>query len=61
MDATCIAAWALALLLLPFIVLLWATESRRERCRRLQRKGMSQREIAAHLNLTRYQVRKALS
>jgi hypothetical protein len=46
MTATTIAL-LLALLLLPLLVLLWATES--------------QRRIADHLHITRYRVRVALA
>jgi hypothetical protein len=51
----------LVCLLLPAIVLGWATESRSERIRRLSASGMSQRAIASHLGVTRYRVRLALS
>jgi hypothetical protein len=34
MSITCIAATLLAILLLPLLVLLWATESRQQRARR---------------------------
>ena len=54
-------AIALALLLLPVLILLWATESTEQRARRLHRNGWSQRRIADHLNVTRYRVRVALS
>jgi IS30 family transposase len=40
--------------------LLWITESRAYRIRRLASYGWSQRQIAQHLNVTRYQVQKAL-
>jgi DNA-binding NarL/FixJ family response regulator len=51
----------LALLTLPLIVLLWATESREQRIRRWHRDGQSQRAIAAKLNVSRYRVRLALA
>lgn len=54
-------AIVLALLLLPVLILLWATESTEQRARRLHRNGWSQRRIADHLNVTRYRVRVALS
>lgn len=50
----------LVCLLLPAIVLGWATESRSERIRRLSASGMSQRAIASHLGVTRHRVRLAL-
>ena len=50
--------------LLPLIicgaVVLWITEGRQERCQRLTRGGMSQAQVADHLGISRYQVRKAL-
>jgi hypothetical protein len=52
---------ALAALLLPLLVLLWATESIEARTRRLSRSGWSQRRIAEHLGVTRYRVRLALA
>jgi hypothetical protein len=51
----------LALLLLPLLVLLWATESTEQRAKRLRSYGWSQRRIASHLGVTRYRVRMALA
>ena len=59
--ATTTFALLLALLLLPFLVLLWATESRPQRAKRLRSYGWSQQRIADHLGLTRYRVRVALA
>jgi transcriptional regulator len=42
-------------------VILWATESRSQRIHRLRRQGWSQQRIASHLQISRYQVRLALS
>ena len=61
MSFTCIAAWAAVLLLLPVVLLLWATESQEQRIRRWHRRGHSQRAIAARLGVTRYRVRRALA
>jgi len=61
MSITCIAAWALALLLLPALVLLWATETRTQRIRRWRSYGMTQKAIADRLGCSVYQVRKALA
>jgi hypothetical protein len=58
---TSILALCLAALLLPLLVLLWATESTEARTRRLSRSGWSQRRIAEHLGVTRYRVRLALA
>lgn len=60
MSITCIAAWAVALLLLPLLVLLWATETPQQRARRLRSYGLTQQAIADRLGTTRYQVRKLL-
>jgi ABC-type spermidine/putrescine transport system permease subunit II len=58
---TSVLALVLAALVLPLLVLLWATESTEQRTRRLSRSGWSQRQIAAHLGVTRYRVRQALT
>jgi len=50
-----------ALLLLPLLVLLWATESTEQRAKRLRCCGWSQRRIAEHMHVTRYRVRVALA
>ena len=49
MTFTTIAAAALAALLLPLLVLLWATESSKQRARRMHRRGHSYRVIAARV------------
>jgi DNA-binding transcriptional regulator LsrR (DeoR family) len=55
-------ALLLALLLLPVLILLWATESTEQRARRLRRSyGWSQQRIADHMNISRYAVRRALA
>lgn len=64
MTTTTIAL-ILALITLPIVILLWATESQDQRIiRRVKnahRKGHSQRRIAAELGLTRYRVRACLA
>jgi hypothetical protein len=60
MSATTIAL-LLALLLLPIIILLWATESTEQRVKRLRSYGWAQRRIAEHMNITRYRVRQVLA
>lgn len=60
MTATTLAL-LLVLLLLPVLVLLWVTESTEQRAKRLRSYGWSQHRIAAHLGITRYQIRKALA
>jgi predicted DNA-binding protein (UPF0251 family) len=48
-------------LLLVVAVVLWATESREQRIRRWVSQGVSQREAARRLGVSRYQVTKALA
>ena len=61
MSITCIAAWAVALLLLPLLVLLWATESRQQRARRWRCQGLTQQAIADRLGCSRTSVRRLLA
>jgi hypothetical protein len=61
MSLTCITAWALALLLLPILLLAWATESREQRARRWRRAGMTQQAIADRLGCSRTTVRRMLA
>jgi DNA invertase Pin-like site-specific DNA recombinase len=61
MSITCLAAWAVALLLLPLLILLWATESRQQRARRWRRDGWTQQAIATRLGVSRTTVRRLLS
>jgi DNA-directed RNA polymerase specialized sigma24 family protein len=61
MNPLCIAAWAVALLLLPALILLWATESRQQRACRLRRYGWPQQRIADHLGCSRTTVRRLLA
>jgi hypothetical protein len=42
-------SWIVALLLLPVLVLLWATESRHTRINRWRRQGQTWKQIAARL------------
>ena len=48
-------------LLLLVAVVLWATESREQRIKRWVASGVSQREAARRLGVSRYQVTKALA
>ena len=61
MSVTCLAAWAVALLLLPVLILFWATESRQQRARRWRRDGWTQQAIATRLGVSRTTVRRLLS
>lgn len=55
---TCFFAWAAALLLLPLIVLLWATESRATRINRLRSNGHTWKAIGARYGVHRTTVKR---
>jgi DNA-binding NarL/FixJ family response regulator len=61
MSIPCLLAWAAILLLLPALIILWATESREQRARRLRRQGWTQQRIAEHLSVSRSTVRRLLT
>ena len=54
------AALLLAALLLPLLILLWATESQPQRARRLRAYGWTQQRIADHLGVSRTTARRLL-
>lgn len=56
-----ILALIVAALLLPLLILLWVTESRQQRARRLRSYGWTQQRIADHLGVSRTTVRRALA
>jgi hypothetical protein len=60
MTTTTIAL-LIALLLLPILFLLWATESRQQRARRWRRDGWTQQRIADRLGCSRTTVRRLLA
>jgi hypothetical protein len=60
MSTTCLAAWAAVLILLPAVVLLWATESRNAKARRWRQGGLTQQAIANRLGCSRSIVRRML-
>jgi len=60
MTTTALAT-LLALLLLPVLVILWATESREQRARRWRRDGWTQQRIADRLGCSRSTVRRMLA
>jgi DNA invertase Pin-like site-specific DNA recombinase len=61
MSLACIAAWVAVLILLPIVVLLWATESRQQRAKRLRSYGWTQQAIADRLGCSRTTVRRMLA
>jgi hypothetical protein len=58
---TTLAALLLALILLPVLVLCWASESREQRARRWRRAGWTQQRIADRLGCSRTTVRRLLT
>jgi len=54
-------ALLIAALLLPLLIILWATESIPERAIRLRSNGWSQQRIADHMGISRYRVRMVLA
>ena len=61
MTFTTTLALILAFLLLPVLVLLWATESREQRARRWRSYGWTQQRIADRLGCSRSTVRRMLA
>ena len=62
LTATLLVIWKLFLpLLLVVAVIDWLTSSDDRRIRVLHSTGLSQRQIADRLNLSRYRVRRALA
>ena len=49
---SCVLDWCLVLLFLPIVVLLWATESRSTRIKRLRRNGTTWTEIASRYGVS---------
>lgn len=61
LTTTILVIWKLFLPLLVLVAVIdWLTASTDRRVRILRRTGLSQQQIAARLNLSRYRVRKAL-
>jgi DNA-binding CsgD family transcriptional regulator len=58
---TCVLAWAVALLLLPIVIILWATETRQQRIKRWRAAGWTQQRIADRLGCSRTTVRRILA
>jgi hypothetical protein len=57
----CIAACTAVLLLLPILILLWATESTEQRAKRLRSYGWTQRRIAEHMRISRSRVQRIVT
>ena len=55
---TSTAAIILAILLLPVLILLWASESKQQRARRWRKAGMAQQKIANQLGVSRSTIRR---
>ena len=49
---SCFIAWAAALILLPVLILLWATESKQQKARRWRKAGHSYTAIASRLSVS---------
>jgi ABC-type spermidine/putrescine transport system permease subunit II len=61
MTLSTAAALLLALILLPLIVLAWASESKQQRARRWRKAGLTQQAIADRLGVSRSTVRRLLA
>jgi hypothetical protein len=62
LTITAFVIWKLFLPLLLLVAIIdWLTASTDRRVRVLARTGLSQRQVADRLNLTRYRVRRALA
>ena len=58
---TSTAAFLLVLILLPVLILLWASESKQQRARRWRKAGMTQQAIADRLGVSRTTARRLLA
>jgi hypothetical protein len=58
---TTTAAFLAVLILLPLLILLWASESRQQRARRWRRAGLTQQAIADRLGVSRSTARRLLA
>jgi DNA-binding transcriptional regulator LsrR (DeoR family) len=62
LTATLLVIWKLILPLLFVVAVIdWLTASESRRVRVLRRTGLSQRQIATRLNISRHRVQRALS
>ena len=60
LSLSTLAALLLVVLLFPFLLILWASESRDQRIRRWRKAGASQQLIADRIGCSRATVRRAL-
>lgn len=58
---SCVLFWTLCPLLIALAAIAWIIEPQPARIRRWHRSGHSQRAIAARLNISRRQVRRAIA
>ena len=49
---TCLLTWGAVVLLLPVLLLLWATESKQQRARRWRKAGHTYKSIASRLDVS---------
>ncbi len=54
-------ALLIVVLLLPLLIIIWATETTPQRVNRLRDNGWSQQRIADHMQISRYRVRMVLA
>ena len=60
MTTTCMLWWLLLPLIALLAVMLWLSETREQRIKRLRRQGWTQQRIADHLLISRSTVRRIL-
>jgi hypothetical protein len=60
-NPICLLATVLAVLTIPFLLIYWATESRKQRARRWRRDSWTQQRIADRLGCSRTTVRRLLA
>ena len=58
MEPISIGAWIVVLILLPVLILLWATESKSTRIQRLRKQGQTWKQIAERYGVSATTVRR---
>lgn len=61
MNPLCLAAWVLAIALIPLLVLQRIIETQQQKISRLRATGWTLKRIAERLGVSIYQVRKSLA